>query len=608
MPAMAEADGTTPDLRAALARDLKPADYARLARDVRTADAIPGTTPLRLAILASWSCQFLEPFLVVEGLRLGFRVELHFGAFGQFEQELSDPAGAFWDFAPDVVVLAMRPEDVEPDAVVRYHASGGQRFRTLAETMLDRLTGCADAVRSRGTASVLAANFAPPASPPLGVFDANVTGSLTHALADANQRLAERVGGLPGAAVWDYAGLVRSRGAAGWTDPRLWALARSAVATKHQPALAAHLVRAIAALRRPPAKCLVLDLDNTIWGGVIGDDGPAGIQLGDDYPGSVFKSFQRAALGLMDRGILLAVVSKNDHEVAEQVFRTHPEMVIRWEDLSAVRINWGPKSENLRAIARELNIGADALVLFDDNPVERAEVRAGAPEVGVIDVPTDPLRYIEALEACSWFDQTGLSAEDRSRAEMYREDRARRSLEAAVADPQDFLRSLEMEAEVGRADATTLGRIAQLIGKTNQFNLTTRRHTQGEIAAMAGAADSAVAWLRLRDRFGDQGLVAVGIVHRRGTVGEVDTFLMSCRVMNRGVEQAFMAYLLEQARSMSCTSVAGEYLPTKKNGMVRELYPALGFDVAAQLPEGGARYVLDLGRSSVAWPDVIRRR
>jgi FkbH-like protein len=435
-----------------------------------------------------------------------------------------------------------------------------------------------------------------------------VANSLTHALSDANRRLAERLTLIPGAVVWDYAGLVRARGAAGWTDQRLWAMARSAVAAPHQSALASHLARTLAGVRRTPAKCLVLDLDNTTWGGVIGDDGPAGIQLGDEYPGSVYKAFQRAALALTDRGILLAVVSKNDHEVVEQTFRTHPEMVIRWDDLAAVRANWRPKSENLREIAAELNIGLDALVLFDDNPVERAEVRAAVPEIGVIEAPADPLGFVDALQASSWFDQTGLSAEDRARTAMYREERGRQALAAAAASPEEFLRSLEMEAEVGLVDAATLPRVAQLVGKTNQFNLTTRRHSQAEIAGMGEDAGHVVAWLRLRDRFGDQGLVAVGILLRNETDAEIDTFLMSCRVMNRCVEQAFMAFLLERARTIGCLTATGRYLPTKKNAMVRDFFPRLGFVAAGAAEGGGDRFVLDLRTSGVAWPGVIKRR
>jgi FkbH-like protein len=597
----------TTDPRQELARDLKAADYHRLARAL-SAHPLSDATSLRLAFLGSYTANFLQPYLVVEAARRGFAADTYFGAFGQFEQELLNPTGPLWTFAPDAVVIAMRPEDVDHEAVERFHASGGQRFAALADSMLERIAGCVRAARARIKGPVLVANFAGPAFAPLGPFDAAASASLTHAINAFNRRLADLLATIPGAYMWDYAGVVRSRGAERWTDSRLWTLARAAVAQEHQAALAAHLMRSTAATLRTPAKCLVLDLDNTLWGGVIGDDGPMGIQLSDDFPGSAYKQFQRAVLGFMDRGILLAVASKNNPDIVEETLRTHPEMALLWDDFACVKANWRSKSENLRAIAKELNIGVDALVLFDDNPVERAEVRSALPEVGIVEVPTDPTGYVAALHACELFDQPSLQAEDRDRAAMYRRERERRSLAEEAASPEEFLQTLEMEAEVGLADEQTLGRIAQLVGKTNQFNLTTRRHTQGELAAMAGDPDHVVAWLRLRDRFGDQGLVVVGVVRRTGTVAEIDTFLMSCRVMNRRVEQAFMSYLLERARTLGCTSASGAYLPTAKNSMVSGFYPELGFSPDGDLANGGRSYRLDLASGAPEWPSVIRRR
>lgn len=586
------------------AGELKPAEYMRLARALRGAPD-PARRTMRVAILSSHTLRMAEPFLSVEGAREDMTVECYFGGFGQFEQELADPASGLHRFDPTALVIALRPEDVDLDAVVRFHATGGKRFESLMEDLSARLSGCIALFRERSSAPVFIANFAEPVLLPLGVFDAGAA-SITAALARANERLRGLVTAHSGVVVWDYAGLVRDRGAAGWTDPRLWSLGRIAVASNHQPALARHLARTIGGATRPPAKCLVVDLDNTLWGGVIGDDGMEGIVLGDDYPGSVFKAFQRRVLALMDRGILLAVVSKNDHDVAERAFKEHREMLIKWEHLAAVRINWAPKSENLRELATELNIGSDALVLFDDNPVERAEVRANAPEVGVIEVPADPLGYEQALADCSRFDQTTLSGEDRARSESYRQDRQRRDFGQRFESVEDFLRGLEMVAEIDSGAPSTLGRIAQLVAKTNQFNLTTRRHSEAQIAAMTRRPEYLVASLRLTDRFGDQGLVAVGILAKRGADAAIDTFLMSCRVMNRRVEDALMAYLIEKARAMGCVRVIGDYLPTKKNGMVRDFYPRAGFARVAE-EDGITRYMLDLRTSTVAWPEVIRR-
>lgn len=589
----------------AIPADPRPGEYQRLAREIGALEDA-GLQPFGVAILSSSTLDFFRPVLVVEGARAGFAVDLFLGDFGQLEQPILDDASALHAAARDVLLLAFQPTDLSPDAFARYYASGGEELDAVCVGLTDRLLAAARAFRERTGRPVLVANYAIPAALPLGPFDAGDPKGLTHRLAAHNARLAEAAHAEPDVYVWDYAGLVRQTGTATWSDPRLELLARTTVASDNQPAMARHLLRALTALRRRPAKCLVLDLDNTLWGGVVGDDGMEGLQLGDDWPGSPFKAFQRTVLGLRDRGILLALASKNDEAVAEEVFRRHPEMLIGWDDLAAVRVNWEPKSLNMRAIAEELNIGTDALVLFDDNPVERAEVRAGLPEAGVVEVPTDPVRYRDALLSSGFFDQIGLSAEDRERADMYRVERQRVTLQRQSGTVEDFLESLEMEAEVASAGPETLGRIAQLIAKTNQFNLTTRRHPPAEVARLSEADDAVVASLRLRDRFGDQGLIAVGILQRRGDAGWLDTFLMSCRVMNRRVEHAMMAYLIEHARALGCTRLIGEYRPTPKNHMVSGLLSDLGFAPHGESADG-TLWALELDDEPVPWPGHIKR-
>lgn len=589
-----------------LPTDLGPAEYMRLAREIR-AGAGDGLVPLKVGFLSTFSFQFVDPFFVVEAARSGIRAETYFGGFGQLEQEVVDAESGLRSFEPQVLVLALRPEDLDADALVRHHAGGARRLSRLAAELVSRIGSLIEAFRSWSEAPVLVSNFTLPARLPMGPFDANMVDGLTYAIAEANARLRDRVAQHGGSVIWDYHGLVRARGAEGWADPRLWALARIPVSAENQPHVARHLVRTLNGVRRRPAKALVLDLDNTLWGGILGDDGLEGIQLGDDYPGVVYKSFQRAVLSLMDRGILLAVASKNDPAVVDRALREHPEMLIRWEHLAAARVNWAPKSRNIREIAEELNIGSDALVLFDDNPVERAEVQANAPEVGVIDVPPDPLRYEEALWSSGFFDRSSLSDEDRRRAGMYRAERERRSFARRFETVEEFLRNLAMRAEVGTADASTLGRITQLINKTNQFNLTTRRYSAAELGAMSEDPSCVVAWIRVRDRFGDQGLVGVGILRKEGDVGRIDSFLMSCRMMNRRVEDALLAYLAERARKLGCRRLIGEYLPTRKNAPVRDLYDRFGFAAAGSVGAEGRRYELPIDERAPEWPDVIER-
>lgn len=583
------------------------ADYLRVARRVAESRDLPGLLSLRLAVLSTSSLQFLEPFLAVEGLRQGVHLHCYFGPFGQFEQELATPNAPLYQHQPDLLVLAMQPEDLDPDAVVRFHATNGARFAALCQEVRDRLATCIQSFRSHRAAAVLVANNPVPCLRPLGLFDANVVPSLTHAVAEANLALARTTANEPGAYVWDYAGVVTEVGTGRFSDRRMVALGRIPVAASHQPTVAAHLVRTMLGTLRPSAKCLVLDLDNTLWGGVVGDDGIDGIQLGDDYPGNVYKAFQRRLLALSDRGILLAIASKNEREIVDQVFREHPDMLIRWDDIAAARINWQDKSQNIRELAMELNLGVDALVFFDDNPVERAEVRVNAPEVNVMDVPNDPLAFEDTLAAAGFFDQATLSAEDRQRTVMYRHEVQRRQLSARATTLDEFLESMDMRATVGHAGPTTLNRIAQLVGKTNQFNLTTRRHSQAELAAKSEDGSHVVAWLRLHDCFGDQGLVAVGILAQEGSSARIDTLVMSCRVMNRRVEQALLAYLAEEASRLDCATLVGEYRPTKKNAVVKDLYDTLGFTETEPPVEGGRRFELDLTTSMCPWPELIHR-
>jgi FkbH-like protein len=279
-------------------------------------------------------------------------------------------------------------------------------------------------------------------------------------------------------------------------------------------------------------------------------------------------------------------------------------MLVRREDFAAVRVNWRPKSENLKEIAQELNIGLDSLVFFDDNPVERAEVRDRVPEVLVVEVPRDPALYVDTLSEIPHFDMTALTAEDRIRARSYQQQVERKISEQGSASLEDFLVSLEMVAEIGPLDGTTAQRIGQLVGKTNQFNLTTRRHTQAELEALAASDDAEVHWVRLKDRYGDMGLIAVGVLLRQGRDAVVDSLVLSCRAANRGIEQTLLSFLTRRARALGCDVLVGEYLPTERNHVVEDLYPRLGFEPC---PEGGAgaRYRLDLSRATVETPDFM---
>ncbi len=425
-------------------------------------------------------------------------------------------------------------------------------------------------------------------------------------MAEANRQLARDLAGIADAHVFDYAGVVSGSGALAWTDRRLWYMARSVSSSENLVPLARGLARSIRALLRPAAKCLVLDLDNTLWGGVLGDDGAAEIKLGDEYPGNVFKDFQAALLGLRRRGFLLAIASKNDEQTVLDMLDGHPEMLLKRQHFAAICANWGGKPESLRKIAQQLNIGLDSLVFIDDNPVERAAVRAELPMVHVVELPAEPLGYLAALGEVAVLDQARLSVEDRARAEMYRSESLRQQVAQQAGNVEDFLRDLDMVAQVGLASPNTLERIHQLSQKTKQFNLTTRRHKADDLRRLAESPEAAVAWLRLADRYGDSGLVCVGIIERLDDeCWVIDTLLMSCRVMGRRVEDAFLSYLAELARAGGARRLRGVLRPTAKNTPVQSFYPDHGF---AELSRGAEErtYLAELGRSGVRLADGHR--
>ncbi len=588
---------------------LSAADYMKAARALKDdAKAREKLTPIRLVLLSSWTTTLLEPYLKVEAAKQGFYADIHHGGWGQFEQEL---LGDEWkskdEKIPEVLVVMMRLEDLYPDVGFRvYGDAADDPFATIQANVLARIDSTLSLFRDKSRGPALVANFIVPDARLAHMFDANQSGSLTYKIQGLNRALLEKVSARAGCHVWDYAGLVSYAGAGKWTDPRLWALSRTPIAAANQPLFAQHLGRTIRGTLKAASKCLVLDLDNTLWGGVIGDDGVAGIQLGDEHPGRAFKEFQRACLGLRDRGIVLAISSKNEHSTVADALKTHPEMVVKMTDFASVRINWDRKSKNIKAIAEELNIGVDSLVFFDDNPVERAEVKEALPDVFVVDVPTDPAHYVRALTEVGVFDVPTLTAEDRLRAQSYQAQIERREAEGAAGSLDEFLPTLEMVAEIGTWNDVQRQRITQLVGKTNQFNTTTRRLSEAELADLH-AKGLGVYWLRMSDRYGDMGLVGVFILTKNGDDGIVHSLVLSCRVANRGMEQTMVAYLAQKARAAGCKRLVGEFIPTAKNKPVVDLYPKLGFVEHSKTPEL-TLYHYDLAKEDLVIPAYVNVR
>jgi len=375
--------------------------------------------------------------------------------------------------------------------------------------------------------------------------------------------------------------------------------------------LAAHIAAGTRALLTGPKKVLVLDLDNTVWGGVVGETGPLDVDLGETPAGESFRNFQHYVKSLAARGVVLAVASKNDPADARGPFESNPGMVLRLADIAAFEASWSPKAESLERIARTLGLGLDSFVFFDDNPAEREHIRQALPQVAVVPVPAEPADYVRALEAGLWFETVRITDEDQQRVKHYQAEPQRQLLRDQTKSLEDYLASLEMAGLAGDVTGADLARVVQLLGKTNQFNLTTRRHTAEEVCRLLAVSRSIGFTLRLADRFGDYGLIAVVLATPQASSGDsdvlvIDSWLMSCRVIGRTVEHFIMDELVRRARDQGFQQLVGTYAPTGKNSLVEELYPSLGFrplPVVAGAAE--RRYVLDIDRP-VAFSTQVR--
>lgn len=542
----------------------------------------------RVAVLGSYTTTQFVCMLRLAALRWGIAVELYEAPYAQYRQEILDPASGLYAFKPDFIVLALHAGEA---ALPDYSRAPTEEV----QAELDRWRSLWEVLASRCAARLIMHNFALPVESPMGHLASRLPGSRTAMMHALNARLGEAAGET--VSIIDCERLSALYGKRRWFDDRYWYVSRQAVALDALPMLARHTAAVLAADLGLSRKCLVLDLDNTLWGGVIGEDGLSGIKLGAGPEGEAFVAFQRYILQLKNRGIILAVCSKNNEADAREPFEKHPDMALKLDDIAMFIANWKPKSQNIAEIASTLNLGLDALVFVDDNPAEREVIRQMLPEVEVITLPADPTGYVRALAESLLFESASFTEEDAQKTVQYRARAEIARLQGASESLEDFYESLQMRAVIAPFDALHLPRIVQLIGKTNQFNLTTRRHTMQQVQAFMNDDDCVHLYLKLRDRFTDHGLVGLVIARKDGDVLDIDTLLMSCRVIGRTAEHALLAKLCEEARARGCTSLRGTHIPTAKNVMVSDLFANLGFkraDDPAGAAESATRWIYHL--------------
>ena len=555
-----------------------------------------GFQPVRLAILASSTVDHLAPAIRVAGLRRRLLIEVHGGTYGQYRQDLLDPASALHRFQPQAALFSLTAREAISGVALAATAAevDGAIGRFVAE-----LGSLWRRAREIGGAAVIQQTFIDVSEPLFGGYDRMVPGAPGTMVARLNDKLCEAAA-REGVLILDIARASQRDGIDAWFDTARWLQGKLEIAPQAAPLYGDLAARILAAQRGLSKKCLVLDLDNTLWGGVIGDDGLDGIVLGEgSAAGEAHLALQHYAKQLKERGVVLAVCSKNDVKIAEAAFRDHPEMALRRSDFAAFQANWDDKAQNLKAIAAKLNIGVDSLVFVDDNPIERARVRQSLPTVAVPEMPEDPAHYVRCLADAGYFEAVAFTAEDRGRAEAYAANAEREALLGSAESMDDFLRGLAMTVVHGPFTAVDHARVVQLINKTNQFNTTTRRYAGDEIARIMEEPDAVTLQFRLLDRLGDNGLVSTMILRPTpddDETLEIENWVMSCRVFGRELEFEAMNIAVEAARERGARALVANYLPTPKNDVISKLYSSLGFtEIDAPTSANGAtRWVLDL--------------
>jgi len=539
-------------------------------------------TGCKVAIMGDCATQHIAIALRGWGYEAGIRYEVLDTDYNQIDAQTMDPGSELYTFAPNYCILANCTDKLYES----FCAFPPEARKEFAETMRSRMVAVWQRINANMGTRILQFNFPAWDDRVFGDFGSKTPDSFSFQLRKLNHLLAESCAEYKNVFLVDIDGLQSRLGEAAVRDAKMYCIAKMPFRTDILPHIAKQITDTVLAASGSFKKCIVLDLDNTLWGGVVGDDGIDGIQIGELGLGHAFSAFQLWLKEMKNRGIILCVCSKNNESAAKEPFLHHPEMVLKLEDISVFVANWEDKASNIRHIQSVLNIGMDSLVFLDDNPFERSVVRNLIPNITVPELPENPEEYVDYLRSLNLFETVSFSEEDRVRTQQYRAEAQRVSLQSQCTDYDAYLQGLEMIAEAKPFDSFHFPRIAQLTQRSNQFNLRTVRYTEQEIAAIAADPNYVTIYFTLRDKFGDHGLISAVIMQKLSDRLFVDTWLMSCRVLKRGMEEFIINKMLSVAAEHGFDTVEGEYLKTAKNAMVANIYEKLGFS-----PMGDGRFV-----------------
>lgn len=529
---------------------------------------------LKVALLGNSATQFLAQAISAYGIQSKIGIQLFEADFNQIERQIHDPSSELYSFAPDIVVLFLSSHSARTDF---YHRSLNEK-RAFAEYELEKIQQLCETIFERTSAKIILNNLPEIPDGVFGNYAAKTEYSFLYQLRELNYKVQKFAVDVKGLYVLDLMALRANYGALLWHDNQMYVNAEMVFSLEATSIIAAHIIDIIGAMQGRIVKCVILDLDNTLWGGIIGDDGLEKIQIGHLGIGKAFSEFQLWLKQLKQRGIVLAVCSKNNEEIAREPFISHPDMILKLDDIAVFIANWETKIDNIRNIQSILNIGFDSLVFLDDNPFERNIVRENIADIIVPELPEDPSEYLSYIQGLNLFETIVFTGEDDERTRQYQVESKRKVFEKSFASEAEFLTSIQMKSEVKAFDSFTFPRVAELTQRSNQFNLRTVRYTEMEIEAIANSEKFVTFSFTLTDKFGDNGLISLIILEKQDSdTLFINTWLMSCRVLKRSMEQFVLNTIVEIAKNSGYKRIIGEYIPTPKNAMVKEHYPSLGF-------------------------------
>ena len=536
---------------------------------------------LRVAFLANSTINGFEETMRVKCFQKGIDCITYVADYNQYNQEILNQDSRLYQFKPDITFLILDTRHVLGDHFFSWHKVSHDEKSKFVERSINEIKKLCNTFEENLETKLVITSLQIPSYSSYGINESREIRGLKEIVHEINNELLDEFGRhnvSPKIFIYDFNEFIMKFGEKNIFNYKQFFSGDIKISTEYVPKFVNELMGYIYAITGTTKKCIVLDLDNTLWGGIIGEDGFDNIKLGDNPIGRSFVEFQKRLLGLNQRGIILAINSKNNFDDAIEVIQKHPNMILSEDNFASVKINWDDKVLNLQKISEELNIGLDSIVFFDDDPINQEYVKDSLPDVLVVDLPKDSSRYAQIITEMKEFDVLKITEEDTKRGDMYLDQKKRKELENKVGDFNEFLKQMNIEVTVQKANSFSIPRIAQLTLKTNQFNLTTRRYQEEEVSKFSSSDDKIVECVEVSDKFGNNGITGTYIIEKKSDEEwVVDTFLLSCRIMGRGVEEIMMNQIIENARLSGIKRIKGEFIPTSKNKPAENFYKKLGF-------------------------------